>query len=151
LTRDFGSSAGAFRSRINRQETPEMTKLSTLMLAGAAAVALVAGAALAQNTAPMAPASPPAAAPAPAPMASPPAAAPAPMGNMPMAAPAPAASPAPMGNMPMGAKPMAKAKPKAKKMASKMASMKLTCGDYAWQSQDQKDCEAGKIKPPNWR
>ncbi len=32
-----------------------------------------------------------------------------------------------------------------------MSKMKLTCGDYAWQSQDQKDCEAGKMKPPNWR
>ncbi len=27
----------------------------------------------------------------------------------------------------------------------------LACTDYAWQSQDQKDCEAGKMKPPHGR
>ena len=69
--------------------------------------------------------------------------------NTPMSsAPAPMASPAPM--QPGMKMPMAKAKPKAKK-PMKMAKEKLGCGDYAWQSQDQKDCEAGKIKPPNWR
>jgi hypothetical protein len=26
---------------------------------------------------------------------------------------------------------------------------RMSCTDYAWQSQDQKDCEAGKIKPPH--
>ncbi|HZT52650.1 MAG TPA: hypothetical protein VFA22_11975 [Stellaceae bacterium] len=39
---------------------------------------------------------------------------------------------------------------KSMKMA-RARGMKLTCMDYAWQSQDQKDCEAGKIKPPSWR
>jgi hypothetical protein len=36
------------------------------------------------------------------------------------------------------------------KTAMKMASTKRTCMDYAWQSQQEKDCEAGKIKPPKW-
>ncbi|HUZ72934.1 MAG TPA: hypothetical protein VMU87_08105 [Stellaceae bacterium] len=29
--------------------------------------------------------------------------------------------------------------------------MKRSCMDYAWQSQDMKDCQGGKMKPPNWR
>ena len=106
-----------------------MTKLQSLLLAAVAMVALAVTPVFAQNT-PMSS--------APAPMASPP----------PAAAPAPMASPAPM--QPGMKMPMAKAKPKAKK-PMKMAKEKLGCGDYAWQSQDQKDCEAGKIKPPNWR
>jgi hypothetical protein len=54
--------------------------------------------------------------------------------------------------MPKG-KTMAKksmAKKSMGKTTMKMAS-KRTCMDYAWMSQDQKSCEAGKIKPPNWR
>jgi hypothetical protein len=42
-----------------------------------------------------------------------------------------------------------------KKMKSmktaKAGMMKRTCMDYAWGSQDSKDCEAGKIKPPTRR
>jgi hypothetical protein len=52
------------------------------------------------------------------------------------------------------APPMAKSMPMPKKAAKKpmhMAKGKLTCMDYAYQSQDQADCTAGKIKPPNWR
>jgi hypothetical protein len=30
-------------------------------------------------------------------------------------------------------------------------AVKLTCFDYAWQSEEMKDCLAGKISPPNWR
>ena len=48
---------------------------------------------------------------------------------------------------------MKMAKP-AKKHMAKHASMKggkLTCMDYAWQSQDEKDCEAGSKKPPMGR
>ena len=41
--------------------------------------------------------------------------------------------------------------PKKRMKMAKAGGMKLTCMDYAWQSQDEKDCEAGKIKPPNWR
>jgi hypothetical protein len=52
------------------------------------------------------------------------------------------------GQMPGMAMPAKTAK--AKK-PMKTAAVKLTCMDYAWQSQDEKDCEAGKIKPPHWR
>jgi uncharacterized protein (DUF305 family) len=41
---------------------------------------------------------------------------------------------------------------KAKSMkTAKAGMMKRSCMDYAWESQDAKDCEAGKIKPPTWR
>jgi hypothetical protein len=33
---------------------------------------------------------------------------------------------------------------------AKAERMKRTCMDYAWQSRDAKDCEAGKMKPPHW-
>lgn len=45
---------------------------------------------------------------------------------------------------------MSSAPKKPMKMA-KAGKMKHSCMDYAWQSQDQKDCEAGTKKPPNWR
>jgi hypothetical protein len=45
---------------------------------------------------------------------------------------------------------MSSAPKKPMKMARAHA-MKHTCMDYAWQSQDQKDCEAGKMKPPHRR
>ena len=46
---------------------------------------------------------------------------------------------------------MKMAKP-AKKMGMKTASAgKRSCSDYAWQSQDQKDCESGKKMPPMGR
>ena len=35
--------------------------------------------------------------------------------------------------------------------SARAGMMKHTCMDYAWGSQDAKDCEAGKIKPPNRR
>jgi hypothetical protein len=38
--------------------------------------------------------------------------------------------------------------PKKTMRMAKAHAMKHTCMDYAWQSQDQKDCEAGKVKPP---
>jgi len=51
-----------------------------------------------------------------------------------------------------GTKSMSSAPKKAKMMkTAKAGAMKHSCMDYAWQSQDQKDCEAGKIKPPTWR
>ena len=46
------------------------------------------------------------------------------------------------------------AKPAKKGMAkhaSTKTAMKHSCMDYAWQSQDQKDCEAGTKKPPTGR
>ena len=50
-----------------------------------------------------------------------------------------------MGNMPM--KDM-KAKPAAKKSGGMKMATKHSCMDYAWESQDQKDCTAGKKAPP---
>jgi Cu/Ag efflux protein CusF len=35
-----------------------------------------------------------------------------------------------------------------KHASMKHVSMKHSCMDYAWQSQDQKDCDAGSKKPP---
>ncbi len=49
---------------------------------------------------------------------------------------------------------MKMAKPAKKGMAkhaSTKTAMKRSCMDYAWQSQDQKDCEAGTKKPPTRR
>ena len=70
-----------------------------------------------------------------------------PPASAPMAAP-PAASSAPSGDM----KGIKMAKPaKAKKsggMKTAMAKSKMSCMDYAWGSQDEKDCEAGTKKPP---
>ena len=48
-------------------------------------------------------------------------------------------------------KSMKSMKKHARPMRTARSRMKLTCSDYAWQSQDMKDCEAGKMKPPNWR
>jgi hypothetical protein len=99
-----------------------MTKLGSSAFVFAAALAFAALPALAQTSSP-----PPASAP--------------------MAAP-PAASSAPSGDM----KGMKMEKPaKAKKsggMKTAMAKSKMTCMDYAWGSQDEKDCEAGTKKPP---
>jgi uncharacterized protein involved in copper resistance len=36
----------------------------------------------------------------------------------------------------------------AMKHGTMKTSMKHSCMDYAWQSQDQKDCDAGSKKPP---
>ena len=69
----------------------------------------------------------------------------------------PAAAPAMKGDMKGMTMPKKAAKPAAApmKMASakpmKAKGMKLTCADYAWQSQDAADCAAGKKAPPNWR
>jgi hypothetical protein len=41
------------------------------------------------------------------------------------------------------------AKHKAMKKSVKKGSAQRTCDDYAYQSQDAKDCAAGKIKPPS--
>jgi hypothetical protein len=41
-------------------------------------------------------------------------------------------------------------RPPASGHVAKVA-VKLTCFDYAWQSEEMKDCLAGKISPPNWR
>ncbi|HUB96017.1 MAG TPA: hypothetical protein VL993_08875 [Stellaceae bacterium] len=60
----------------------------------------------------------------------------------PMAAP-PTAKSMPMGNMPMPKK--------SAKKPMHMSKTKLTCMDYAYGSQEAADCQAGKIKPPNWR
>lgn len=46
--------------------------------------------------------------------------------------------------------PKAHAKKPMKMKMAKAGKTTRTCMDYAWQSQDLKDCEAGKIKPPNW-
>jgi len=103
-----------------------MTKPTTLLLAAAATFALTLPA-LAQSSSTM------------------------PSSNMPANPPAASSSPAPMTSAPMKSMPMKKAaKPMGKKMAMG-GKMKLSCGDYAWQSQDQKDCEAGNKAPPNWR
>ena len=85
-----------------------MKTLGSVLLAAAAAIALAATPALAQN---------------------------APMKDAPMKG-------GDMKGMPMksSAMPMKSAKP---------MKMALTCMDYAYQSQDEKDCEAGKIKPPS--
>jgi hypothetical protein len=53
------------------------------------------------------------------------------------------------GGMPGGMQGMKAATPAKKGM--KTAAGKHTCMDYAWQSQDQKDCEAGKMMPPKGR
>ncbi len=96
-----------------------MPKLGSSAFVFAAALAFAALPALAQN------ASPP---PASAPMAAPPAAS------------------APGGDM-KGMK-MAKPAKKSGGMKTAMAKTKMTCMDYAWGSQDEKDCEAGSKKPP---
>lgn len=62
-----------------------------------------------------------------------------------------AAPPSPAAAAPPAAAHGAMKMPAAKRPAKKVKVAKLTCMDYAWQSQDEKDCEAGKIKPPNWR
>jgi hypothetical protein len=46
-----------------------------------------------------------------------------------------------MGNMPMKSAPKHKAAKKPTHMASR-SKHKMTCYDYAWESQDQKDCLA---------
>jgi hypothetical protein len=55
-----------------------------------------------------------------------------------------------MGNMSSPNMKSMKAKPPAKKGGAKMTA-KLSCMDYAWESQDQKDCTAGKKAPPTGR
>ena len=65
-----------------------------------------------------------------------------------LAAPAMAQN-APAGGTMKGMK-MSEAPKKPMKMA-KAGKKARTCMDYAWQSQEEKDCEAGKIKPPSWR
>jgi hypothetical protein len=45
---------------------------------------------------------------------------------------------------------MAKPAKKGMKPAGMKTAMKHSCMDYAWQSQDQKDCEAGTKPPPSW-
>lgn len=35
--------------------------------------------------------------------------------------------------------------------SARAGAMKHTCMDYAWESQDMKDCQAGKMKPPTSR
>jgi len=37
-----------------------------------------------------------------------------------------------------------------KAMHRRVAAHKRTCMDYAWQSQQQMDCQAGKLKPPSY-
>jgi hypothetical protein len=54
-----------------------------------------------------------------------------------------------MKTMPMKEMKSSSAPKKMKTMRT--AKMKRSCMDYAWGSQDAKDCEAGKMKPPNWR
>jgi len=55
-------------------------------------------------------------------------------------------------SMPMKSMKTSAAPKKMKTMkTAKAGTMKRSCMDYAWGSQDSKDCEAGKMKPPTWR
>jgi hypothetical protein len=52
------------------------------------------------------------------------------------------------GNMPSTTTQQGKM-PMPMKSAKTGMALRRTCADYAWQSKEMKDCEAGKIKPPN--